>query len=323
MTLVGANGAGKTNILEAVSLLNGGMGFRRATSGDIARFGTDGYAVAARLSDGTEMGVFSEGGARRRAKINGEAVPLSELSKHIVIVWLTPSEDQLFMDSPSKRRAFLDNLAAGFDDRHTGRAARLASLLSERAYALKHGHDSTWLDQIENNIVTAGIAVADARVRYAAALNGVFDAGEMGISGMLESRIIGGEKAGGIEDFYRNYMAENRFLTADKMTIDGPHRSDFSIYNKALDLSADKTSSGQQKLRLNRLVIANARLLFMKKPDLPLIVLLDEADSRLDKNARAELFAELSNANAQVWMSGTDAEVFARVPNSEQITVQN
>lgn len=322
VVLAGANGTGKTNVMEAVSLLSGGGGFRRAMSSDIARFGTNGYAVAAELENGTGISVFWETGwGHRKAKINGEPANLSELSSHIGIVWLTPAEDQLFMASPSSRRSFLDHLVAGFDDAHTGRVQRLAKLLTERGFALKSGRDDNWLGMIDGNIAKAASAIADARVRYAAELNHFFNAGEIALSGILESRIISGEKAGDFEEFYLNYLADNRFLVQDKMTIDGPHRSDFSVMNKELDLPADKTSSGEQKLLLNRLVIANAKLIAAKSPDRPLVILLDEADSHLDKNAREELFSELSKTNAQIFMSGTDPDAFSKIPDAIRIAI--
>lgn len=320
VVITGNNGSGKTNVLESVSLLNGGTGLRHALSGDLARFGTDNYGVAAELSNGTDISVYwNTIFGHRKAKVNGDAVALSELSKHICIVWITPAEDQLFLTRPHHRRAFLDNLVTGFDARHTGRTARLAKLLSERAFAIKTGRDNNWLDLIDTNITETASAVADARTRYAAELNHFFDCGEMSLSGILESKIINGEKAGDFENTYRNYLFENRTLSGDKMTIDGPHKSDFSVLNKTLGLTADKTSSGQQKLLLNRLVIANAKLLYAKNPETPLLILLDEADSHLDKNARQELFGALSKTNAQIWMTGTDSAIFSAVPNSVSI----
>ncbi|MDR1071271.1 MAG: hypothetical protein LBL21_01350 [Rickettsiales bacterium] len=322
VALAGANGAGKTNVLEALSLLSGGSGFRGAQSADIARFGTGEYAVAARFCGGDDICVFWTGGGHRRAKINGESAPLSELPPRARVVWLTSAEDMLFSGPPSGRRAFFDNLVAGFDSRHTGRAARLAKLLSERAFALKNGADENWLGGIEGNIVSLASAVADSRVRYTAELNHFFTEGSLGLAGMLEQRIVDGEKAGDFEDFYLKYLSENRFLVADKMTIDGAHRTDFSVRNNRLGLPAEKTSSGQQKLLLNQLVVANAKLLRAKNPERPILVLLDEADSHLDENARGVLFAALADIGAQIWLSGTNPSAFASVPNCQTVVIR-
>ncbi|MDR1026837.1 MAG: AAA family ATPase [Rickettsiales bacterium] len=334
VALAGPNGAGKTNILEALSLLGGGTGMRGDQAEDIANFETaDDWAVAAEISDGPDAGcgaavsVFWEGRTRRRAKINGEARPLSALAELLGVVWLTPAEDLLFVGSAANRRAFFDNLAAGFDPAHLGRTARLSKLLSERSYALKNGGaagpDENWLDRIDDALVSTAAAVADGRVRFAAELNHFYEAGRVGISGLLETKIINGEKAGDFELFYRNYLAENRLLVGDKMSVDGPHRSDFSVHNNALNLDAGRTSSGQMKLLLNKLVIAFAKLMAARRPDRALLILLDEADSHLDADARSELFSALSGAAAQVWLTGTNAAAFSEIDGCRVIAIHN
>ena len=298
-------------------MLGGGAGFRANDAADVARFGTTGWAVAANLADGNEISIYWDGGARRRAKINGENAPLADLAKLLEVVWLTPVEDLLFVGPAANRRAFFDNLAAGFDPAHLGRTARMTKLLSERAFALKNGGagpDENWLDRIDDALASTAAAVADGRARFATELNHFFDSGRAGISGMLETRIINGEKAGDFELFYRNYLAENRFLIGDKMSVDGPHRSDFSVFNNALSLDAAKTSSGQMKLLLNKLIIAFAKLVSARtrgsRPGRALVLLLDEADSHLDAAARAELFAAVIGVGAQVWTTGVKPPEF-------------
>jgi len=313
IALAGKNGAGKTNILEAVSLLNGGTGLRHSAVADIAKFGETNWAASAKLKDEREIAVFWNGEKNRRAKLNGEFVPLGELSENLGIVWLAPSTDLLFLDEPKARRGFLDNLVSGFDPKHAGRVARMTKLLSERAFALKNGWDGSWLDAIETHLTQTMAAVADARVRFAGELNHFFSFGEIRLSGLAENRLINGEKAGDFEIFYKNYLSENRFLLAEKQTIDGAHRSDFSALNKTLGLAADKTSSGQMKLLLNNLIIAYAKMLNAKRPNFGTLILLDEADSHLDENARAELFAALSDTSAQIWMTGTNPAAFAGI----------
>jgi DNA replication and repair protein RecF len=306
VALLGENGAGKTNVLEALSLLNGGTGFRRSESAEISGFGLAEYASAAVLRDGTEISVFWKDSGSRSCRINGERARLFELAKIIGIIWLTPSQDMLFTSAPSDRRVFFDNLISGFDPLHMGRVARLGKLLSERGFALKNDRDETWLDLIEKNIAETASSIAAARVNFIAELNHVFEFGEIGVKGILEQRVINGEKASDFEDFYMNYLASNRVLVDGKMIIDGAHKTDFFVKNKVLGLPANLTSSGQQKLLLNRLIIANAKLVSAKNPKLPLLILLDEVDSHLDKNARLELFSELSKTTAQIWTTGTD-----------------
>ena len=307
IALIGPNGVGKTNVLEAISLLNGGTGLRKDTPAEIARYNTTDFAVNAELSDGNVLTIHWENGMPgRRAKVNGSFSILGELAHYVSIIWLTPREDLLFMDAPSDRRAFFDNLIAGFDAHHVGRTMRLSKLISERAFALKNNPDGSWLDIIEENITSVAVAVADARIRWARELANFFEDGEIHLRGLIEEQLLAGAYPGDIETSYKEYLAENRFLTADKQVIDGAHKTDFWVLNRALKRYADKTSTGQQKILLSKLIIANAELLAAKNPSRPILVLLDEADGHLDKAHRKALFAALEDTPAQVWITGTN-----------------
>lgn len=322
--ITGPNGAGKTAILEAISMLSGERGMRGAQMSDIARFdGAGGFYIFANLIDETEIAVqFVGGDANRRAKIDGENAPLSELSKHLRMVWLTPREDRLFVDSASERRAFFDRLATSFDPTHSGRVARLGKLISERAYALKSGADSHWLNALDTQIAGIAIAIAVARIQYAGELNYFLKRCAVSVSGMIEKMLIDGTSAGDAERAYIEYLKDNRTLVGDKMVIDGPHKSDFGVFNQELKLPAHLTSTGQQKTILIELILAHAKLIHTKTGKQPLI-LLDEAAAHLDANARKNLFQELGNADAQVWATGLEPDVFKDVPNAVFVACQN
>ena len=171
--IIGPNGAGKTAILEALSILSGDRGMRGAQMGEIARFGGNGgFSVFATLSDETELAVsFNAGDTNRRAKIDGDNAPLVDLTAYLPMVWITPREDRLFVDSAADRRAFFDRLVASFDAMHSGRVARFTKLLSERAIALKSGRDMRWVDVLDDQIAATAVAIADARIKYAGELN--------------------------------------------------------------------------------------------------------------------------------------------------------
>lgn len=322
--IIGPNGAGKTAILEAVSVLSGERGMRGAQMTDLARFdGNGGFSVFASLTDDTELSVcFTSGDTNRRAKIDGDGAPLSELTKHLRMIWLTPREDRLFTDSASDRRAFFDRLTASFDTSHSGRTARLSKLMSERAYALKSGADSHWLDAIDTQIAGTAVAVAVARIQYAGELNYFLSRCAVSVSGKLEQMLIDGASAGDAERTYLEYLKSNRELIGDKMVIDGPHKSDFGVFNQELNLPAHLTSTGQQKTALIDLILAHAKLINTKTGKRPLI-LLDEAAAHLDENARENLFRELGAADAQVWATGLDINVFKNVPDAVFVTCKN
>lgn len=315
--ITGPNGAGKTAILEAVSMLSGDRGMRGADMRDITRFNSSGnFSVFATLSDETDISItFNSGDTNRRARIDGDNAPLSELGKHLRIVWLTPREDRLFVDGASERRTFFDRLTGAFDISHTGRVARLSKLLSERAFALKSGADSHWLNALDTQISGAAVAVATARIQYAGQLNYFLSRCAVSVTGKIEQMLIDGMSAGDTERAYLGYLQNTRELVGDKMILDGPHKSDFGVFNNELLLPAHLTSTGQQKTILLDLILAHAKLIHIKTGCQPLI-LLDEAAAHLDTNARAKLFAELAQADAQVWATGIDANIFQDVLNA-------
>ena len=322
--ITGPNGAGKTAILEAVSMLAGDRGMRGAGMGDIARFsGNGGFSVFANLENDTEIAVtFTKGDANRRAKIDGDNAALADLAKHIRIVWISPREDRLFVDSASDRRAFFDRLATSFDASHAGRTAKLAKLLSERAYALKTCADKNWIDALDIQIAGVAVAIGVGRIQYAGEVNYFLDKCAISVSGMIEQMIIDGIKAGDAERKYLEYLQNNRELCGDKMVLDGPHKSDFGVFNHELNLPTHLTSTGQQKAVLINLILAHAKLIHTKTKQRPLI-LLDEAVAHLDKNARGRIFAELGAADAQVWATGLDPENFLDIKDAVFVTCQN
>ena len=315
--ITGPNGAGKTAVLEAVSMLSGDRGLRGAAMNEIAKFNGNGsFSIFANLSDETELSVyFTPTDSNRRAKIDGDNATLSDLSAYLRIVWITPKEDRLFVDAASDRRAFFDRLVSGFDATHYGRVARLSKLMTERAFALKNGRDKNWIDVLDSQIAGCAVAIATARIQYAGELNYFLKNCAVTVSGIVEKMLIDGSNAAEAERKYLDYLHNNRELVGDKMVLDGPHKSDFGVFNKTLNLPTHLTSTGQQKTALLDLILAHAKLIHTKTNKRPLI-LLDEAAAHLDSEARANLFKELGAADAQVWATGLDANVFADVPDA-------
>jgi DNA replication and repair protein RecF len=321
--ITGANGAGKTAILEAISLLSGERGFRGAETQLMARFdGDGGFSVFATTADESDICVFlNSGETNRHAKIDNENSPLSDLAKKIRIVWLTPREDRIFVESASERRAFFDHLVANFEPSHIGRINRLNKLLSERAGAIKSGGDNKWLNAIDEQIAQTAIAVGAGRIRYASEINYFFVNGGVAVDGMVEKLIMENTLIDA-EKIYFEYLEQNRNLIGDKMVIDGVHKSDFGVFNKTLNLPAQITSTGQQKSILIDLILAHAKLIHIKTGQTPLI-LLDEAMAHLDDDARIKIFHDLNESNAQVWATGTNENAFKNIPDCLFVTCQN
>ena len=321
--ITGLNGAGKTAVLEALSLLSGERGLRGADIQILARFdGDGGFSVFAETEDENDVCVFlNSGDSNRHARINNENVPLSEMAKQLRIIWLTPKEDRIFVESATDRRTFFDRLVASFDPPHIGRISRLNKLLTERGGAIKNHADNNWLDALDKQIASTTVSVAAARIRYAGEINYFFENGGVSVNGMVEKLLLE-NTASNAEQKYFEYLQNNRELIGDKMVIDGAHKSDFGLFNKKLGLPAYITSTGQQKAILIDLILAHAKLIHIKTGSKPLI-LLDEAAAHLDEAARVKLFHDLNESDAQVWATGLDVNIFKNIPNALFVTCQN
>lgn len=322
--IIGENGAGKTAILEALSMLSGDKGMRGADMCDIARFsGNGGFSVFGKTQDGDSISVyFNRGDNNRHAKINDETANLIDLGKLLRIVWVSPHEDRLFVDSVVERRVFFDRLVSHFDSLHNGRTVKFTKILSERAFALKNGADSNWLDALDNQLAAVATSVAAARVQYAGEVNYFLKNFSVSVDGFVEKMIIDDVPVAGAEREYRKYLSQNRELIGDKMVLDGPHKSDFGMFNNELELPVRLTSTGQQKSALFDLILAHTNLLHTKT-NRDCIVLFDEAAAHLDAPARAKIFSTLDNIHTQVWATGLDINSFADVPNAIIVTCHN
>lgn len=325
VVLMGENGAGKTNLLEAVSLLSPGRGLRGVPYAEIARdAGAGGWAVAAtletqdgpvRIGTGIEPGV--ESARSRQVRIDGEQAGPSALAELVSLVWLTPAMDRLFVEAAGERRRFLDRLVMGFDPAHGTRAGAYDRALRERNRLLADDvFDDAWLAGLEGQMAEHGVALAAARVETLARLRGALDAAQEGpfpralvsIEGTLEAA-ISDAAAVDVEDAFRARLREMRGRDAAAgRALDGPHRSDLLVRHAAKDREARACSTGEQKALLIGMVLANARLLAaMGRPPL---LLLDEIAAHLDEERRAALFDEIVGLNLQAFMTGTDPSLF-------------
>ncbi|MGI9503437.1 MAG: AAA family ATPase, partial [Geminicoccaceae bacterium] len=172
VVLTGSNGAGKTNLLEAVSLLAPGRGLRRARVSDLDQQGGDGpWSVSARIQQDGLINSIGTGraldGARERrvVRIDGEpAANQAALGDFVSVLWLTPAMDRLFQEGSTERRRFLDRLVLANDPAHVGRVTGYSRAIKERGRLLRAGRaDPAWLDALETRAAASAVAIAAAR----------------------------------------------------------------------------------------------------------------------------------------------------------------
>jgi DNA replication and repair protein RecF len=342
VVLTGANGAGKTNLIEAISLLAPGRGLRRATMEELAFTEGDGaWAVSAEiegmlglatLGTGIEPPASDEAAPARRCRIDRETVgSATAFADHLRVVWLTPAMDPLFNGPASERRRFLDRLVLAVDAQHSSRVAALERSLRSRNRLLEDSPgDSHWLDAIEHETAEVAVAVAAGRAetvsRLSAALAAAreqapeFPQAEIELQGWME-QLLPNHSAVEIEDRYRALLKENRARDAAAgRTLDGPHLSDLAVRHASKSISAADASTGEQKALLIRLVLAHAGLIKQMTGFAPLL-LLDEVVAHLDPARRAALYDALSSLGAQVWMTGADPAAFGDIIGRAQVFV--
>jgi DNA replication and repair protein RecF len=337
VVLTGDNGAGKTNLLEAVSLLTPGRGLRRAAYGEIAREGGDsGFAVHAGLESeagDVEIGTGVSGGEAagdggRKVRINAASARSADaLLEWLRVAWLTPAMDSLFRGPAGDRRRYLDRLVLAIDPRHGQRALDYEKAMRGRNRLLAEGsRDDNWFDAIEAQMVETGVAIAAARaelVRLLAAMieklpsDGPFPQAGIGIAGDLEAD-AGHLPAVEIEEKFRRALAHGRARDrAAGRTLDGPHRSDLMVRHRPKDMPAELCSTGEQKALLVGIALSHARLTGEMAGMVP-ILLLDEIAAHLDAGRRAALFSIIEDLGGQTFMTGTDAALFSSLEGRAQ-----
>ncbi len=349
IVLVGANGAGKTNCLEALSFLAPGRGLRRATLEDVAfaegggtaEAGASAGAIAAwavsadvggalglaTLGTGIEPPPAEGVSVTRKCRIDGEPVAsASAFADHLRVVWLVPAMDSLFNGPASERRRFLDRLVLAIDAEHSGRVSALERSLRSRNRLLEEPRpDPQWLDAVEHETAELAVAVAAQRAETVGRLQGAlaaragsaFPAARIALDGWMERRLPQ-TAAVELEDRYRAVLKDNRARDAAAgRTLDGPHLTDLAVSYADKGIAAADASTGEQKALLIGLVLAHAGLLAEMSGYAP-VLLLDEVIAHLDPTRRASLYAELDTLGAQVWMTGADPAAFAEITSSAQ-----
>lgn len=345
VVLVGANGAGKTNFLEAISLLAPGQGLRRAAFSDLSlASGDGGWSVAGRVHThvGTidiGTGLMRSGGASggegrqgRIVRIDGEAHSGSgALADYVEMVWLTPSMDGLFTGPAGERRRFLDRLILCFDAGYRTRVGRFERAMQSRNKLLGDGvRDNALIEGFEMAMAENGVAVAAQRAETVASLaqvitrrrdrdpGSLFPWADLAIEGTLETELAD-HPAIEVEDFYMRELRSSRERDrAAGRALSGPHRSDLVVGHGPKSMAARLSSTGEQKALLFGIVLAHAELVAERQSGLAPILLLDEVTAHFDVHRRSALFEEILRLGAQAWMTGTDAGAFEALSGRAQ-----
>jgi DNA replication and repair protein RecF len=324
--LVGENGAGKTNLLEALSLLGPGRGLRRANLGELARRPAPDapplpFAIGASLSEAgmvsARLGTYIETGQpiRRLVRVNGAPASAGSLAEWLALTWLTPAMDGLFTDSPGARRRFIDRMALAIAPDHARRVGAFEAALRQRARLLEQGGDPRWLDALEAQAAEHGAAVAATRATLVARLAEELSAlpPEPFARPALTYRPGGPISA----EELRTELARSRGRDrAAGRALTGPQCDELEVVMASTGQPAASCSTGEQKAMLIAITLAHSVIAAAGRPS---VLLLDEIAAHLDPLRRAELFRRLREGRAQVWMTGTELAPFAAIAGEAAI----
>ena len=318
--LSGENGAGKTNLLEAVSLLAPGRGLRGAPLGDMARQGgSGGFGVAARLEQ-TEIatGTVPTAPERRQVRINSAPSSVNALGEWLSVVWLTPAMDRLFTGTAGDRRRFLDRLVLALEPGHAHHSSRYEAAMRARNKLLgdEAAADPGWLNALEESMAEHGTAIAEARSRTVAALDERL-AGAPDDAFAPAHIALEGWAGGDLAQLLR--ANRSRDAGAGRAT-QGPHRQDLAVQHRAKAMPASQSSTGELKALLLGLVLAHADLVTERRGAPPLL-LLDEVAAHLDPVRREALFGRLAS-RGQVWMTATEPGLFDGIGAASRFLVE-
>lgn len=327
--ITGANGLGKTNILEAVSMLAAGRGLRSAALEDMQKDRINGWTVLADIEGptgavraGVGFQVGEAGKAGRQVRVDGENARVDDLARLVPQLWLTPAMDRLFVDGAAGRRKFLDRFAQSLDVAMSRHLSAYEKAMRERNRLLQTPGTpfdaNSWLDGLEEEMALHGVAIAAARlvaldalaVGLAAIPEAAFPRAEVALEGALEAALRS-KPALDVEDGFRLELRNARGLDASAgRTLSGPHRSDLQVVYAAKNMPAGDCSTGEQKALLVGLILAQAHSVAARTGDVP-ILLLDEVAAHLDSHRRDALAEILAGLGGQSWITGTDRAAFS------------
>ena len=311
--LVGDNGAGKTNILEALSLLAPGRGLRRAPLTEMAASdGPGGFAIGASLlgeGEAVRLGTQTDPArpTRRQVRINGAETSAMALGEWLALAWLTPAMDGLFTGGASGRRRWLDRMAVALDAAHARAAARYEAALRERNRLLagEPAPDPVWLDAIEAQMAECGSALSRGRQALVDALAEALAA--LPAEPFARPTLVLQSGGGADVQLWRQARSHDR---AAGRTLDGPHREDLAVAMVGKDQQAAQCSTGEQKAMLIAITLAHATLAARGRSG---VLLLDEVAAHLDPLRREALYERLADTGAQIWLTGTEAAPFTPI----------
>lgn len=330
---IGENGAGKTNILEGLSLLSSTKGLRKASMQELKNMNSFGeWRVEVELEyEGYETGLatYSNNGKRLGTIDETSIKSLSEFEKLLWFLWITPQMNDIMIGQTQTKRSFFDHLVSGIDPHHHFRLQYLKKLQKERLHILANNYNKNWLDAIESKMAELFIKISEKRSEFLSILEKTLSDGNTNFLrpniqcvGDVEKILLKTNEENGIIQILDALLASRLKDLELGITNFSVTRSSWLV-SKNNDLSVENCSSGEQKAILISLILAAVKIYKKLRSGMP-ILLLDDIMVHLDENKRSVLIDELKKLKTQIFLTGTDDYFFKDFnENSKKIIVKN
>ena len=327
--LIGANGSGKTNILESISLFERGRGFRKDKIQNLvnnsskdkifkinSKFFNQDNEVSIVISNDNNINKN-----KKKLVVNGSSSidSINFFENCFSIICFLPEMERLFLASPAIRRNFLDKLIYGVDRSYINILNNYKKKILERFKVLKyHFSENEWLDRLETEIVTLGLIIYKKRIQHIKNLNSILsilktnDALYKFELQVLDNLFLDTQNSD--EEKTSLFLSEIKKSRNIDVIIGGckvgPHKTNISATNNLNNMCISQYSTGQQKTIVLLIIIAQCKYLLKNLKRNP-IILFDEVCSHLDAENRKLLLEIVDSLDVQTIMTGTEKNFFS------------
>ena len=324
VVILGSTGAGKTSILEAISIFSYGKGIRNAKFYEMTNKDKDSFMVDLNLQTSVDLGLeyktfYDKNNKIRKTYINDKEISAVNLRKNIPMLWIAPYTEKIFLGPAGPRRAFIDRIVSIFDDQHSLRLSEYEKHLKQRAKLLKEqSKDIVWLETLEKQLSRFSVAISSSRLEVVTRLAkylkkpiNKFPEVKIYFNDSIEKKLASIPALDLEESLSKEYKESREIDMILGGSRIGCHKSDLEVINLQKKLPAAMSSSGEQKSLLISIIISTA-IAFKEYTKKSPIILLDEVFTHLDLEKKESLLEELINLDTQVWITATEKEKFLK-----------
>lgn len=314
--LIGKNGQGKTNMVEAITLMSIGRSFRTNKDRELIKFGSENlYCALVFLKNGIkkkiEIVITHD---KKGVKINGVGIKsIGDLIGNLNVVVFSPEDLKLVKDGPKERRSFLDKEISQIMPRYYNILKSYNKVMMERNNILKSGNiDDNLLDVYDENMAKYASQIYKIRSNFVSILSDISRELHYNLTkGVEELNLVYKTQLGKVdftdekalrEEFLKKTTSNRDLDILRKSTKYGPHRDDIEIFINGLD-ARNFASQGQQRTASIALKLSEIEIIKREIGEYPVLI-LDDIFSELDQGRQKMIIERLGDV--QLFVTSAD-----------------